>query len=258
MTAPRPGSSTVTAPPRAAGLDRGPGARPADTTFAEAVELFVGRTRHTCSGSPHTEAAYRTDLRHYAAFLTARGLAFDAVTRRDAELYLVRLSAEHSARTVRRRVSCVRSFYRFLRTVEAVAHSPFDAALDLPAIDRKSETHKVLTDDELAHALAHVGDDIQRPGVPHAAREVQAEGAAFLACAALGLDTASVSLPYLAAHVTEEHTAEAHLSEIDRIGWRLVALVEEHRHGPDPAPPALSLVRSDPPSERNHPARLAA
>ena len=160
MTAPRPGSPTVTAPPRAAGLDRGAEARPADTTFAEAVELFVGRTRHTRSGSPHTEAAYRTDLRHYATFLAARGLAFDAVTRRDTELYLVRLSAEHSARTVRRRVSCVRSFYRFLRTVEAVAHNPFDAALDLPAIDRKSETHKVLTDDELAHALRLLASDV--------------------------------------------------------------------------------------------------
>ena len=111
---------------------------------------------------------------------------------------------------------------------------------------------------ELAHALAHVGDDRQRPGVPHAAREVQAEGAAFLACAALGLDTAPVSLPYLAAHVTETHTAEAHLAEIDRIGWRLVALVEEHRHGPDPGPPALSLVRSEGSSERSRPARLAA
>ena len=57
-------------------------------------------------------------------------------------------------------MSCVRSFYRFLRTVEAVAHSPFDAALDLPAIDRKSETHKVLTDDELAHALRLLASDV--------------------------------------------------------------------------------------------------
>ena len=110
---------------------------------------------------------------------------------------------------------------------------------------------------ELAHALAHTDDDRQR-AIPHAAREVQAEGAAFLACAALGLDTASVSLPYLAAHVTDEHTAQAHLAEIDRIGWRLVALVEEHRHGPDPVAPALSLVRSGGQSERSHPARLAA
>ena len=164
MVAPRPDSPALAAPPRTARHGRDPGAhRPAP--LAEAVELFIGRTRHTRSGSPHTEAAYRADLRHYAAFLAGRGpggrpLAHDDVTRREAELYLVRLSAEHSARTVRRRVSCVRSFYRFLRTVEAVAHNPFDAALDLPDVDRKSETHKVLSDDELAHALRLLAGDV--------------------------------------------------------------------------------------------------
>ena len=112
---------------------------------------------------------------------------------------------------------------------------------------------------ELAHALAHFDGDGQPKSLPHAAREVQAEGAAFLACAALGLDTASVSLPYLAAHVTDEHTAEAHLSEIDRIGWRLVALVEDHRSGPDPAAGALRPVPvSGTASTTRHPARLAA
>ena len=96
MPAPLLGSPSGTALPRAVSPNRGPVARPADLPFAEAVELFVGRTRHTRSGSPHTEAAYRTDLRHYAAFLAARGLDYDRVTRRDAELYLVRLSADHS------------------------------------------------------------------------------------------------------------------------------------------------------------------
>lgn len=109
---------------------------------------------------------------------------------------------------------------------------------------------------ELAHALAHVGtEEDPAPAVPHAAREVQAEGAAFLACAALGLDTSAVSLPYLAAHVTEEHTAEAHLAEIDRIGWRLVSLVEDQTPGPgavQSAAPALTLA------PRPAPARLAA
>jgi len=157
-----PVSPSRAVPRRTAGSPHAPTVRTPGDAFEDAVALFLGRTRHTRSGSPHTEAAYRADLRHYAAFLDARALAFDAVTRRDAELYLVRLSAEHSARTVRRRVSCVRSFYRFLRTVEAVALSPFDAALDLPAIDRKSETHKVLTDDELAHALRLLAADVTR------------------------------------------------------------------------------------------------
>ncbi|MGB3543759.1 tyrosine-type recombinase/integrase [Rubrivirga sp.] len=120
--------------------------------YPRAVDLFVSRTRHTRSGSVHTERAYRTDLRHFGAFLEARVLEFDAVTRRDAGLYLSRLAADHAARTVRRRVSCVRSFYRFLRSIELVAANPFDA-LDLPDVDRKSETHKVLSDDELSRLV---------------------------------------------------------------------------------------------------------
>ena len=161
----RPAPAGGRSPARPPGPARGEaeGDAPVDP-FAEAVELFVSRTRHTRSGSAHTERAYRTDLRHFGAFLAERGdrasgaavtdggpLPYDAVTRRDAEVYLARLAASHAARTVRRRVSCVRSFYRFLRGLELVAHNPFDA-LDLPDVDRKSETHKVLTDDELARA----------------------------------------------------------------------------------------------------------
>ena len=88
MAALSPGSSTLAVPHRTAGPLRVPTASPPADPFEEAVELFLGRTRHTRSGSPHTEAAYRADLRHYAAFLDARGpeglpLAFDAVTRRE-------------------------------------------------------------------------------------------------------------------------------------------------------------------------------
>ena len=130
-----------------------------ETPFDEAVELFIGRTRHTKTGSLHTERAYRTDLQHYGLFLDTSGLALSAVGRRAAERYLARLSTQASPRTVRRRVSCVRSFYRFLRGIEIVAANPFDA-LDLPAFDRKSETHKVLSDDELERAVAALSADV--------------------------------------------------------------------------------------------------
>lgn len=134
---------------------------PRPLALADAVELFIGRTRHTRTGSPHTERAYRRDLAHYGDFLARRRRAFSAVSRADAELYLSRISAEGAPRSVRRRVSCVRSFYRFLRGVEIVAVNPFDA-LDLPDFDRKSETHKVLTDDELARVLALLDADVAR------------------------------------------------------------------------------------------------
>ena len=167
----RPGPRPAPAGRRGAAGPLGP--------YDDAVDLFVSRTRHTRSGSPHTERAYRTDLRHYGAFLAARGsdgdpqgspLPFDAVTRRDAEVYLARLAAGHAARTVRRRVSCVRSFYRFLRGVDVVALNPFDA-LDLPDVDRKSETHKVLSDDELARAAALLAADVARADRQLAASE---------------------------------------------------------------------------------------
>lgn len=53
---------------------------------------------------------------------------------------------------------------------------------------------RVLTH-ELIHALAHTGPE--GAGLPKAAREVQAEGAATLACYALGLDTSVSVLTYL-------------------------------------------------------------
>ena len=121
--------------------------------------MFITRTRHTKTGSTHTERAYRIDLRHYEEFLRVRRRRYDAVTRRDAELYLSRLAGTLAARTVRRRISCVRSFYRHLRAIELVAQNPFDA-LDLPDFDRKSETHKVLSADEFGRVLHLLVQDV--------------------------------------------------------------------------------------------------
>jgi len=79
---------------------------------------------------------------------------------------------------------------------------------------------------ELAHAVAHQGC---RGALSKAAKELQAEGAAYLACAALGLDTAKASLPYLKHYAGEAETLGHHLGEIDRIAWRIVEAVEQVR-----------------------------
>ena len=157
---PSPGGAVPAAP--APDVPPGAGAAPvvpAATTLAEAVELFIARTRHTKTGSAHTEQAYRTDLRHLGAFLTGRRRSYHDVVRRDAALYLSRLATRYAPRTVRRRISTCRSFYRFLRGIELVAANPFDA-LDLPSFDRRSETHKVLTDEEHERVLALLRSDV--------------------------------------------------------------------------------------------------
>ena len=134
-TAPRPVSATLTT-----------------ADFDEAARLFLQRTRHARTGSPHTLRAYRTDLRDFGGFLVRARLAFDALRRAHAERYLAELTEAVLPRTVRRRVSCLRSFYRHARRLELVTENPFDA-LDLPAVDRMSETHKVWSEGEVNNAL---------------------------------------------------------------------------------------------------------
>ena len=153
---PTPGPCTVET-----SLTSSPTPAAAALAFEEARDLFLSRTRHTRSGSSHTARAYRTDLNHFGAFLRARSLGHDSVTRHAAEIYLARLAAAAAPRTVRRRVSCIRSFYRFLRGIEAVQTNPFDA-LDLPSFDRKSETHKVLSDDELERIAEQLAADVRQ------------------------------------------------------------------------------------------------
>ena len=75
---------------------------------------------------------------------------------------------------------------------------------------------------ELGHAVAHAGDR----ETTRASKELQAEGAAFVALAALGLDTARASLPYLKGWAGGDDDAlAAELAAVDRIAGRLLALV---------------------------------
>ena len=77
---------------------------------------------------------------------------------------------------------------------------------------------------ELAHAVAH-GPDAD-PSPSKASGELQAEGAAFVALAALGLDTARCSLPYLKGWASGDDDAlAAELAAIDRIATRLLDLI---------------------------------
>lgn len=99
---------------------------------------------------------------------------------------------------------------------------------------------------ELAHAVAHgtaaagigtTGTGAQAAeeapqavltSLSRASKELQAEGAAYVALSALGLDTARATLPYLRGWAGGDDDAlAAELDAIDRIAARLLALVDE-------------------------------
>ena len=61
--------------------------------------------------SPHTRRAYSLDLRTYAEWLEAEGLAWDLVTSDDLDRYREWLAERYARTTTNRRLSVVRSLY---------------------------------------------------------------------------------------------------------------------------------------------------
>jgi len=79
---------------------------------------------------------------------------------------------------------------------------------------------------EIAHALAHAPGEAK--ALTRAQKELQAEGAAYVALAALGLDTARASLPYLKGWAgANDDALLAELTAIDRIARDLLARIDE-------------------------------
>ena len=94
---------------------------------------YVNRMKAARDPSRHTVRAYACDLRDYARFLAATKLC---PRREDTVLaYAEYLISEKAAapRTLRRRIACLRGFYKDLARAGTIEHSPFAGlALQLP------------------------------------------------------------------------------------------------------------------------------
>lgn len=78
---------------------------------------------------------------------------------------------------------------------------------------------------ELAHHLLHA-NAAKRP--PRRMREIEAEGVAFVTCAAFGLDTSRFTFAYVAEFAGETKTVKAALERIQGAARRLIEAVEDH------------------------------
>jgi integrase/recombinase XerD len=120
---------------------------------AGAAEAFVGRLRTARDASEHTCKAYASDLRDYRAFLAARALC-----PREEETILAyadHLARERAAapRTVRRRMACLRGFYKDLVRAGTIERSPF-AGLEMQ-LPRARSLPRTLSRSEARLLAAH-------------------------------------------------------------------------------------------------------
>ncbi len=110
-----------------------------------------------------TLAAYRTDLVEVGAFLTRNGHALDTAGTEDLRPYMsVLAKAGFEPRTMARRLSALRQFYRFL-VIDGRRRDDPTAALDAPRLGRPLP--KTLAQDQVAALIAAAQSDKSAEGV---------------------------------------------------------------------------------------------
>lgn len=87
------------------------------------IEAFLDTLWMERGLSLNTLAAYRGDLRHYAAWLAARNSAISRANSADIQLYLA-LPGHRSARTMARRLSSLRGLYEYLLREDRIKANP--------------------------------------------------------------------------------------------------------------------------------------
>ncbi len=97
-------------------------------------EKFLTYLKAIRNASPHTLRNYRLDLEAFGSFLQDTRL--EAVDKWRIREYLAYLNQKHATkRTILRRLSSLRSFFKFLLKVGVLTHNPLDE-IDSPKLDK--------------------------------------------------------------------------------------------------------------------------
>ncbi|AFG38159.1 tyrosine recombinase [Spirochaeta africana] len=124
------------------------------TEMIEDFLTYQARIRHL---SPATITAYRRDLEDFNRHIDARGLRLAEVEREEIRSWVVAARKNGlSPRSMNRRLSSVRSLFRFLVRERGFSHNPTDA---LKSAKLEKHLPKVLQVDELRELLTISGGD---------------------------------------------------------------------------------------------------
>lgn len=108
--------------------------------FLTACDHFFNHLKNVKNCSEHTLRNYAIDLKTLQEFLEKEHsgkIALDKIDRKDIRAFLAHLSAkQNSKRTIVRRLSSTRTFFKYLFSEKIIPHNPTEE-LETPKIDKK-------------------------------------------------------------------------------------------------------------------------
>lgn len=115
------------------------------------VPLFLNCLKTVKNSSPHTIRNYAIDLEGFSAYLDKEKIQWSNVDRKTVRGYLAHLhEAQLAKKTIARRLSSLRSLFKFALTEGLVNHNPMED-VETPKIDRYLPVS--LTYDQVLHLL---------------------------------------------------------------------------------------------------------
>ncbi|MEG0072395.1 MAG: tyrosine recombinase [Raoultibacter sp.] len=125
-----------------------------DEEAASTVEEFCASLRVERNASPHTVRAYHVDLQDFIRWAYRRHLDPLDMSHRQLRSYLAELDqAQYSRKTINRRLSTLRAYYRWLNVTEKT-HSDPASVLQGPKLARMLP-HRISVDDMSAILRVH-------------------------------------------------------------------------------------------------------
>lgn len=125
--------------------------------MTQLIEKYLRYLRYERNYSPHTEISYSEDLRQFAEFVNQnhKGIDLREIDSDIVRLWIVSLlEFKLSVRTVNRKLSALKSFYRYLLRVGEVENNPLKKIVGpktkkpLPSFVNYSDMKKVLSEED--------------------------------------------------------------------------------------------------------------
>ena len=126
---------------------------------------FLDYIKYEKRFSPHTYTAYKTDLYQYTGFLATIEKNVETATHKDIRLWIAEeLNSEKTAKTVNRKISALKSFYKFLIRNNCVSIDPTNKLISpkqkksLPVFVSETETDTLLNHIDFPNTFEGIRD----------------------------------------------------------------------------------------------------